>query len=53
VREPAIVNFDDASPPAPAPYQPPEPQASDERGDSDDGQMAPERPRRSGWWQRR
>jgi ribonuclease E len=53
VREPAVVSFDDATPAAPAPYQAPEPQASDERGDSDDGQMAPERPRRSGWWQRR
>jgi ribonuclease E len=53
VREPAIVSFDDVQPPAPSPYQAPEPQSSDERGDSEEGQMAPERPRRSGWWQRR
>jgi ribonuclease E len=53
VREPAIARFDDAPPPAPTPYRAPEPQASEERSDSDEGEMAPERPRRSGWWQRR
>jgi hypothetical protein len=53
VREPAIVRFEDAPTPAPTPYRAPEPQVSDERTESDEGQMAPERPRRSGWWQRR
>jgi ribonuclease E len=53
VREPAIARFDDTPPPAPAPYRAPEPQASEERSNADEGEMAPERPRRSGWWQRR
>ena len=53
VREPAMARFEDAPPSAPTPYRAPEPQVSDEQTESDEGQMAPERPRRSGWWQRR
>ncbi|HEY7457348.1 MAG TPA: Rne/Rng family ribonuclease [Xanthobacteraceae bacterium] len=53
VREPAMVRSDE--PPAPTEsYRQPEPQpASNEGTDSDEGQLSPERPRRSGWWQRR
>jgi ribonuclease E len=56
VREPAIVSFHDISPPAPPSYErhepAPEPASEDSAGSSE-GQIAPERPRRSGWWQRR
>jgi hypothetical protein len=56
VREPAIVSFHDISTPAPPSYERHEPApepASEDSGGSSEGQIAPERPRRSGWWQRR
>jgi hypothetical protein len=53
VREPAVMRFDDAPPPTPAPDRTSEPQVTNDRAGSDEGEIAPERPRRSGWWQRR
>jgi ribonuclease E len=54
IREPAVARFDNSSSPAPEPYRQPEPQpASKDGSDSDESQMSPDRPRRSGWWQRR
>ena len=54
VREPAVVNFDDQ--PSPAPYErhaPAPAPANDSEGGTNESEIAPERPRRSGWWQRR
>jgi hypothetical protein len=52
VREPAVARFDHSSSPAPEPYRQPEPQPASNES-SDESQMSPDRPRRSGWWQRR
>jgi hypothetical protein len=53
IREPVRFNFDEPAAPESDGNGSPQPAPEPQRSATEEGQIAPERPRRTGWWSRR